>query len=304
MHDDLSGLTAFLTVARKRSFTAAATELRVTPSAVSQTLQALEKRVGVRLFQRTTRSVGLTEAGRQFLARLEPAMKGVQEAFESLGELRDRPAGLLRLTLPRYGYQEVLGPHLAAFLAAHPDIQVDIQLDDALVDIVKQGFDAGIRIGERMEREMIAIPVSDDIPMTVVGAPSYFATRGTPKHPRDLRHHDCINYRSRTTGGLYRWDLTDGGRRIEVAVEGRVVLDDAELWVDTAVSGLGLAFVPENRVRKLLAEKRLVRVLEPYCPTLPGFFLYYPSRTHVAPKLKALIDFLKVSRQSHRDPSR
>ncbi|RKH55434.1 LysR family transcriptional regulator [Corallococcus aberystwythensis] len=297
MRDDLSGLMAFLAVARRRSFTAAAAELHVTPSAVSQSLRALEERVGVRLLQRTTRSVGLTEAGSRFLSRLEPAMHGVQDAFESLGELRDRPSGLLRLTLPRYGYQEVLGPRLAEFLAAHPDIRVDIQLDDAFIDIVQQGFDAGFRIGEHVEREMIAIPVSGDIAMFVVGAPSYFANRGKPKHPRDLRDHDCINYRSRTTGGLYRWGLTDGGKRIEVAVEGRVVIDDSELQVDTAVAGLGLAYVPESRVRKHLAEKRLVRVLEPYSSTLPGFFLYYPSRTHVAPKLKALIDFFKVKRR-------
>ncbi|WP_375755920.1 LysR family transcriptional regulator [Corallococcus exercitus] len=297
MRDDLSGLMAFLAVARRRSFTAAAAELRVTPSAVSQSLRALEKRVGVRLLQRTTRSVGLTEAGTRFLSRLEPAMSGVQDAFESLGELRDRPSGLLRLTLPRYGYQEVLAPRLAEFLTTHPDIRVDIHLDDALVDIVQQGFDAGFRIGELVDREMIAIPVSSGIVMHVVGSPSYFAARGKPKHPRELRDHDCINYRSRTTGGLLRWGLSDGGKRIEVAVEGRVVFDDSELVLDAAVAGLGLAYVPESRVRKLLAEKRLVRVLEPYSPTLPGFFLYYPSRSHVPPKLKALIDFFKLKRR-------
>lgn len=297
MRDDLSGITALLAVAEKRSFTAAATQLGVTPSAVSQALRALEERVGVRLLQRTTRSVGLTEAGAHFLSRLEPAMKSVHEAFESLGELRDRPAGTLRLTVPRYGYQEVLAPRLAGFLAAHPDIQVDIQLDDALIDIVKQGFDAGLRIGERMEREMIAVQVSDDIAMSVVGSPSYFATRGKPRHPRDLRDHQCINYRSRTNGSVHRWELLDKGRRIEVAVEGRVCLDDVDFMVDAAVSGLGLAFVPENRVRKLVAEKQLVRVLEPHCPTLPGFFLYYPSRTHLPLKLKALIDYLKKGRR-------
>ncbi|CAM4487749.1 LysR family transcriptional regulator [Corallococcus exiguus] len=297
MRDDLSGLMAFLAVARRRSFTAAASELGVTPSAVSQSLRALEVRVGVRLLQRTTRSVGLTEAGSRFLSRLEPAMHGVQDAFESLGELRDRPTGLLRLTLPRYGYQEVLGPRLAEFLTAHPDIRVDIHLDDVLVDIVQQGFDAGFRVGELVNREMIAIPVSGDIVMHVVGSPAYFANRGKPKHPRELRDHDCINYRSRTTGGLLRWGLSDGGKRIEVAVEGRAVFDDAELVLDAAVAGLGLAYVPESRIRKLLAEKRLVRVLEPYSTTLPGFFLYYPSRAQVAPKLKALIDFFKLKRR-------
>ena len=191
----------------------------------------------------------------------------------------------------------MLAPRLAGFLAAHPDIQVDIQLDDALIDIVKQGFDAGLRIGELMEREMIAVQVSDDIAMSVVGSPSYFATRGKPRHPRDLREHQCINYRSRTTGSLHRWELLDKGRRIEVAVEGRVSLDDVDFMVDAAVSGLGLAFVPENRVRKLVAEKQLVHVLEPHCPTLPGFFLYYPSRAHLPLKLKALIDYLKKGRR-------
>ncbi|RKH39560.1 LysR family transcriptional regulator [Corallococcus sp. AB050B] len=297
MRDDLSGLMAFLAVARRRSFTAAAAELHVTPSAVSQSLRALEERVGVRLLQRTTRSVGLTEAGSRFLSRLEPAMLGVRDAFESLGELRDRPSGLLRLTLPRYGYQEVLGPRLAEFLTAHPDIRVDIHLDDAFVDIVQQGFDAGFRVGEHVEREMIAIPVSGDIVMHVVGSPAYFASRDKPKHPRDLREHDCINYRSRTTGGLLRWGLNDGGKRIEVSVEGRAVFDDSELVLDAAVAGMGLAYVPESRIRKLLAEKRLVRVLEAYSATLPGFFLYYPSRVQVAPKLKALIDFFKLKRR-------
>jgi DNA-binding transcriptional LysR family regulator len=191
----------------------------------------------------------------------------------------------------------VLAPRLAAFLKAHPDIQVDIHLDDALIDIVKQGFDAGIRVGVLVEREKIAVPVSGDIHMAVVGSPSYFATRGKPRHPRDLRDHDCIKYRSRTHGGIYRWELMDGGRRIEVAVEGRVSFDEVDFMVDAAVDGLGLAFVPENRVQKQVAERRLVRVLEPHCPVLPGFFLYYPSRTHLAPKLKALIDFLKKGRR-------
>ncbi|MDC0711390.1 LysR family transcriptional regulator [Stigmatella sp. ncwal1] len=302
MRDDLSGLTALLAVAEKRSFSAAAVELRVTPSAVSQIIRALEERVGVRLLQRTTRSVGLTEAGARFLARLGPAMKGVHEAFESLGELRDHPAGTLRLTLPRYGYEEVLAPRLAEFLAAYPGIKADLHIDDAFIDIVENGFDAGFRIGEMVEREMIAIPVSGDIRMTVVGSPSYVTARGKPKHPRELREHDCINYRSRTSGGLFRWDFKDGAKNLKVAVDGRVFLNEADLMVGAAVDGLGLAYVPESRVRKLLADKRLVSVLEPYCPLFPGFFLYYPSRTHVAPKLKALADFLRVQRRRAHMP--
>jgi DNA-binding transcriptional LysR family regulator len=186
MRADLSGLTALLCVAEKRSFTAAAADLGITPSAVSQTVRALEDRVGVRLLQRTTRSVGLTEAGARFIARLKPALDGVEEAFESLGELRDRPGGVLRLTLPRLGYEQVLAPKLAAFVAKYPDIELDLSIDEAFTDIVAEGFDAGIRIGEMVEREMIGVRVSGDLRVAVVGSPGYFAKHEKPKHPRDL----------------------------------------------------------------------------------------------------------------------
>jgi DNA-binding transcriptional LysR family regulator len=296
MRDDLSGLTALLSVAEKRSFTAAAAELRVTPSAVSQTIRALEERVGVRLLQRTTRSVGLTEAGTRFITRLKPAMDGVHEAFESLGELRDRPAGLLRLTSSRLGCEQILSPKLAAFLAAYPDIDLDISIDDAFVDIIEQGFDAGIRIGEMVEREMIGVRVSEDLRMAVVSSPSYFAARPKPKHPRDLHAHDCINYRRRTLGVIYRWEFTENGKDFEIAVNGRMLLNDGDLMVCAALDGLGLAYVPESSVRQHIADKRLVRVLDVFCVPFPGFFLYYPSRAHIAPKLQALVDFLKLGR--------
>lgn len=294
MRDDLSGLTALLAVAEKRSFTAAAAELRVTPSAVSQTIRGLEERVGVRLLQRTTRSVGLTEAGARFIARLKPAMEGVHEAFESLGELRDRPAGTLRLNLSRVGYEQVIAPKLAAFLEAYPDIDLDVCIDDALADIVAQGFDAGVRIGEMVEREMIGVRVSADLRMAVVGSPAYFAARGKPKHPRDLHAHDCINYRGRALGVVYRWEFTEAGKDFEIAVNGRMLLNDSDFMVAAALDGAGLAYVLESTVREHLASRRLVRVLEPFCPSFPGFFLYYPSRAHLAPKLQALVDFLKV----------
>ena len=212
MRDPLSGLTALLSVANKRSFAGAAAELRVSPSAVSQTIRALEARLGVRLLQRTTRSVGLTEAGTRFIARLKPAMDGVREAFDALGELRDRPAGTLRLTVPRLAYQQVLAPKLPAFLAAYPEIDLDISIDDAFTDIIAQGFDAGVRIGEMVEREMIGVRVGDELRMAVVAAPAYFAARGKRKHPRDLHAHDCINYRRRTLGVVYRWEFTEHGR--------------------------------------------------------------------------------------------
>jgi DNA-binding transcriptional LysR family regulator len=295
MTDDLSGLTALLSVAEKRSFTAAAAELRVTPSAVSQIIRALEERVGGRLLQRTTRSVGLTEAGARFIGALKPALESVQVAFETLGALRDRPAGVLRLTVPRFGYEQILAPKLPAFLAAYPDIDLEISIDDAFVDIVELGYDAGIRIGEMVEREMIAVRVSGDLRMAVVGAPSYFAAHEKPKHPRDLHAHDCINYRRRTLGVVYRWEFTENGKDFEVAVDGRILVNDADIMLNAATAGLGLAYLIDSSVRDHLADKRLVRVLDPFCVPFPSFFLYYPSRAHVAPKLQALVDFLKRS---------
>ncbi|HET6338193.1 MAG TPA: LysR family transcriptional regulator, partial [Polyangiales bacterium] len=209
MPDPLSGLTALMTVAETGSFTAAAAALRVTPSAVSQTVRALEERVGVRLLQRTTRSVGLTEAGGRFVARLRPALDGVHSAFESLNELRDLPMGTLRLNVPRLAYRQVIEPQLAAFLAAYPKIQLDVVLDDAFANIIESGCDAGIRIGEMLEREMVAVQIGPDESSAIVGSPEYFAARGKPKRPRDLQQHDCINYRRIAKREIYRWEFTE-----------------------------------------------------------------------------------------------
>jgi DNA-binding transcriptional LysR family regulator len=287
-------------VAEKRSFRAAAAELRVTPSAVSQVVRALEERVGVRLVQRTTRNVGLTEAGEHFVARLKPALHEINVAFESLGELRGRPSGVLRLTMLRTGYSDVVKPVLARFLAAYPDIRIDVSLDEALSNIVAEGFDAGIRLGHSLDREMIAIRVSPDQRVVVVGAPSYFERRGKPAHPRDLYDHDCINLRKITSGAVDRWRFLENGKDFEIAVEGQVVTNDGAVLVDAALDGLGLAYVFESMVAKLVMEKRLMRVLDRYCPEVPGYFLYYPSRLNLAPKLKALIDFLKASNRGGR----
>lgn len=287
-------------MAEKRSFRAAAAELRVTPSAVSQVVRALEERVGVRLVQRTTRNVGLTEAGEHFVARLKPALHEINVAFESLGELRGRPSGVLRLTMLRTGYSDVVKPVLARFLAAYPDIRIDLSLDEALSNIVAEGFDAGIRLGHSLDREMIAIRVSPDQRVVVVGAPSYFERRGKPAHPRDLYDHDCINLRKITSGAVDRWRFLENGKDFEIAVEGQVVTNDGAVLVDAALDGLGLAYVFESMVAKLVMEKRLMRVLDRYCPEVPGYFLYYPSRLNLAPKLKALIDFLKASNRGGR----
>jgi DNA-binding transcriptional LysR family regulator len=295
MRDDLAGLRALLCVAQKRSFTAAAAELRVTPSAVSQSVRALEDRVGVRLLARTTRNVGLTEAGAQFAARLQPALDQISDAFDSLGELRGRPSGLLRLTMLRTGYTDVFKPILGRFLAEHPDVRVDIALDEALSNIVAEGFDAGLRLGHALDREMIAVRVSVDQRIVVVGSPAYFATHGKPAHPSDLHAHDCINLRKITRGTVDRWRFVENGKDLEIAVDGHIVTNDGAVLVDAALDGLGLAYVFESMVEKLVAGKRLVRVLDKYCPQIPGYFLYYPSRVNLAPKLKALVDFLKRS---------
>jgi DNA-binding transcriptional LysR family regulator len=294
MYEELAGLKELAIVAEKRSFTAAAAALRVSPSAVSQSVRGLEERVGVRLLQRTTRSVGLTEAGAGFLARLKPALDGVREAFESLSELRERPAGTLRLTLPRVAYREVLAPRIAEFLALYPDISIEAHFDEAFVDLADAGFDAGVRIGEMVERDMIGVRVSPDLRVAVVASPAYFARRGRPKHPRELHDHECINYRRRSSGAIYAWEFTEQGRDFQVSVNGRLVFDDGELLIEAALDGLGVAHVMDCSVHELLAEKRLQRVLEGFCPPFPGFHLYYPSRAQLAPKLQALVDFLKT----------
>lgn len=295
MRDDLSGLRAFLCVAEKLSFRAAAAELGVTPSAVSQIVRGLEERVGVRLLQRTTRNVGLTEAGEHFIAQLRPAFDGIDVAFESLMAMNGRPSGLLRLTMLRTGYHDVLRPKLAAFLAAYPDIRIEICLQEALSNIVTEGFDAGIRLGHSLDREMIAVRVSPDQRLVVVGSSDYFARCGKPAHPRELHAHQCIGLRM-STGAVARWTFLDGDKELELAVNGSVVTNDGSVLVDAAVAGVGLAYVFENMVKELVADKRLVRVLDAYCPHIPGYFLYYPSRQHLAPKLEVLIAFLKQGR--------
>lgn len=295
MRDDLSGLRALLCVAEKRSFRAAAAELGVTPSAVSQIVRALEERVGVRLLQRTTRNVGLTEAGEHFIAQLRPAFGGIDAALESLMAMKGRTSGLLRLTMLRTGYNDVLKPRLAAFLAAYPDIRIDLRLQEALSNIVKEGFDAGLRLGHSLDREMVAVRVSPDQRLVVVGSREYFARRGKPTHPRQLHGHECIGLRM-STGAVARWKFVESGKELEVVVGGRVVTNDGSVLVDAAVEGVGLAYVFEDMVSSLVSEQRLVRVLDRYCPHIPGYFLYYPSRRNLAPKLQVLIDFLKIGR--------
>lgn len=287
---ELDGLVAFLTVAERRSFTAAAVELGVSPSAVSQTVRALEARVGVPLLARTTRDVALTEAGRRFLERARPAVGDIRTAFREASSLGERPSGLLRLNVPRAALAPVIEPMLAAFCERHPEVTVEIFVDDRFANIVEEGFDAGIRLGEFVAADMVAVRLTPPFRLVVVGSPDYFARHGRPSRPADLKDHRCINFRQTTRGGLYHWEFTEEGRDIVVAVDGPVIVNEGGIMVEAAAMGLGLAYLLEPATAPLVEAGRLERVLVPYCSDTPGFFLYYPSRHQVMPKLRAFID--------------
>lgn len=286
-------LEVFRAIARHRSFRRAAIELGVTPSALSHALRALEERAGLRLVNRTTRSVALTEVGERFYERIKPAFRDIEDALVDLDTFRDAPAGTLRLNAPRHAASDVLLPVVAAFMARHPQVRVEIVAEDALVDVVSEGFDAGIRFGERIAADMVAVPIGPPQRSAIVAAPSYFARHPPPRSPEDLHRHACIRMRFRS-GVVYRWELERDGTAIEVDVDGPMTLSDHGLIVEAAVAGLGLAYLIESAVRAHLADGRLVRVLEDWCPLYPGFFLYYPSRRQLPGPLRAFVDFVRT----------
>lgn len=288
--DPFNGLREFLAVAESSSFTAASATLGVTPNAVSQTIRALEARLGLQLFVRTTRRVALTEAGSAFLKRVRPAASEIADAYELLGDFRDRPMGNLRLTVPRMAIPLVLTPLLPRFRQAYPDVSVEIAIDDAAVDITERGFDAGIRIGEAVERDMIAVRLTPDITWTVVGSPSYFVKRGRPQTPEELTRHEAIRYRYPASGTIYRWEFEREGRDFSVDVPGGLTVNDFQMLVEMAEAGTGLAYLPDLSVRDAVATGRLERVLEAYLPRSPGLFIYFPAKAQTQPKLRALLD--------------
>ncbi|MER9753129.1 LysR family transcriptional regulator [Mesorhizobium sp. M0166] len=290
----LSQLAVLATVAQCGSFRGAAKELAIAPSAVSHAVSSLEARLGVRLLARSTRSVAPTEEGAQLLERLRPALSEIDLALESAIEARDRPAGNLRLNVPRTAAHLTLTPRLGAFAAAYPDIVLEIVIEDRFTDVVEGGFDAGVRLGESLQRDMIAVRIGPNLRGAVVGAPSYFETRPRPIHPHDLAGHRCIRFRF-SSGILYRWEFEKNGEEIEIAVQGPLILDEDHLIANAAVDGAGLAFVFEDYVRDALAAGKLVRVLEDWCPPFDGFFVYYPSRRQMRPALRAFVDFFGMS---------
>jgi DNA-binding transcriptional LysR family regulator len=291
--DDLYDLAAFVVVAQTASFTRAAAELGMSQSALSHAIRALEERLGVRLLSRTTRAVSTTEAGETLLRFLRPALEDIASGVDAVGALRGKPSGTVRITATKHAVSSVVMPVLPGFLASHPDIRLDIVVDDNLTDIVAERMDAGIRFGDIVEKDMIAVRIGPDIRMAVVGAPSYFAEHPAPRTPRELANHRCVNYRRIRSGGLYAWDFKEKGRPFQVRVDGPLIFNNSDLTRDAALAGQGLAYVYENEVAADVEAGRLVRTLEKWCPTFPGYYLYYPSRRQTPPALTALIAALR-----------
>jgi DNA-binding transcriptional LysR family regulator len=290
---DLNDIVAFLAVAREQSFTRAAARLGVSQSALSQTLRGLEARLGLRLLTRTTRSVAPTEAGERLLRAAGPRLDEIDAELAALSELRDKPAGTIRITAHDHAVRTVLWPALERLLPDYPDIKVEIANESGLVDIVAERFDAGIRTGELVAQDMVAVRIGPDMRSAVVGAPSYIAKRGRPETPQDLTSHSCINLRLPTRGGLYAWEFDKGGRELRVRVEGQLTLNESAPMLDAALAGFGLAYLPEDSVRAQLADGRLVRVLADWCPPYPGYHLYYASRRQPTPAFALLVDALR-----------
>lgn len=291
---DLDDLAAFAAVARVRSFTRAAAELGLSPSALSHAMRSLEQRLGVRLLARTTRSVAPTAAGDRLLQSLVPALTEVARGLSALGDWRGVPSGAIRLTTFGYAARTVLAPILPRFLYEHPEISVEVIVDDRLVDLVAGGFDAGIRLGETVDRDMVAIPVGPALRTLVVGTPDYFANRCQPLKPADLEAHNCINYRLLGGGGLLPWEFEGEGREIRFRPAGQLIVNDELLAAAAMRAGAGLGYMLEHDVAEEIADGRLIQVLDTWCPSFPGCYLYYPSR-QVTPALRVLIDALRYS---------
>jgi DNA-binding transcriptional LysR family regulator len=290
---NLDDLLAFLAVGRERSFTKGAAKLGLSQSALSHTIRELEARLGVRLLTRTTRSVSPTDAGERLLQVLAPRFEEIDAELAALSELRKKPAGTIRITATDYAADTVLWPKLAKFLPRYPDIKIEMIIDHGLTDIVAQRFDAGVRAGEQVAKDMIAVRIGPDLRMAVVAAPSYFRKRAEPKRPQDLIGHDCINLRLMTYGGLYPWEFEKAGREIKVRVEGQLAFNGSFQMLNAALAGFGLAYVPEDLAQPHLARGRLKRVLEDWCAPYSGYHLYYPSRRQSSAAFSLLVEALR-----------
>jgi DNA-binding transcriptional LysR family regulator len=295
---NLDDLLAFVAVVRERSFTRAAAQLGVSQSALSHTMRHLESRLGIRLLTRTTRSLSPTEAGERLLERLGPHLQQIETELDSLAELRETPAGTIRITAGEHAALTVLWPALPRFMPRYPDIKIEVTVDYGLADIVAQRYDAGVRLGEQVAKDMIAVRIGPHMRMAVVASPAYFARQSPPKTPQELTDHNCINLRLPTYGGLYAWELEKGRREVNARVDGQLVFNNLALRLNAAVAGLGVAFLPEDVVEPYLTEGSLKRVLEDWCPAFPGYHLYYPSRRQTSPAFALLVDALRYHGKS------
>jgi DNA-binding transcriptional LysR family regulator len=293
MRRNFNDLLGFLAVAGERSFTRAAAKLGVSQSALSHSIRELEERLGVRLLMRTTRSVAPTEAGERLLRNLGPRFEEIDAELAALGALRNKPAGTIRITTGEHASETILWPALARLLPRYPDIKVELAIDYGLTDIVAERYDAGVRLGEQVAKDMIAVRIGPDFSMAVVGSPGYFAARPKPRKPQDLTSHACINIRLPTHGAIYAWEFEKRGRELKVRVDGQLVFNNVGLRMNAVLAGLGLAYLPEDQVGKHLDSGRLVRVLDDWCPPFTGYHLYYPSRRQVTPAFALLVDALR-----------
>jgi DNA-binding transcriptional LysR family regulator len=291
--ENINDLLAFLAVARERSFTRAAAKLGVSQSALSHTMRGLEQRLGVRLLARTTRSVAPTDAGERLLQTVGPRFEEIDAELAALSELREKPAGTIRIAAGEHAAETILWPAVAKLLPDYPDIKVEVSIDNGLTDIVAERCDAGIRFGEQVARDMIAMRIGPDLRLVVVGAPSYFSRQSRPKEPQELTGHDCINFRLPTFGGLYAWEFEKDGRELKVRVEGQLVFNSTALILKAALAGFGLACLPEDKVQPHIAGSRLVQVLDDWCAPFSGYHLYYPSRRQPTPVFALLVDALR-----------
>jgi DNA-binding transcriptional LysR family regulator len=301
MSDSLSDLAAFAAVAARLNFRRAAMDRGVSPSALSHSIRGLEERLGVRLFNRTTRSVALTEAGAQLMERLRHAFDDIDAALESINRFRDSPTGLLRLNVPRAAVL-LLGPVVTVFVQRYPEVRLEIVTDDALVDVVAAGFDAGIRFGEHLAHNMIAVRIGGNQRFAAVGAPGYFTRHGTPATPHDLRRHACIRRRF-PSGAIFRWEFEKDGAPLDIDVPGRLTLDDTGLMLQCAAAGAGIAFVFEKEAEPLVRAGSVIRVLEDWCPPFPGMFLYHPMRRQMPAALRSFIDIARMQRDDKLPPA-
>jgi DNA-binding transcriptional LysR family regulator len=291
--DNLGTLSAFAVVAQERSFTRAAARLGVSPSALSHAIRRLEEKLGTQLLARSTRSVSMTQAGERLLARVGPAMEELSSAVQELGAQAGRPAGHVRISAPAEAAHRIILPMLPRFVEAYPDIVVEVLVEAAFTDIVARRLDAGVRLGESLAKDVVAVPISGPQRLVVIASPVYAKAHGTPKSPRDLRDHRCINQRLLAAGSLYKWEFARGREKMEVAVEGPLIFDDGGMVLEAVLAGIGLGYVMEERARPYLESGRLARVLDEWTPPFPGFYLYYPGRKQASAALAAFIDAIR-----------